>query len=89
MNQDIFLTLIEFVASVLIEGIILTMVFQWLANKQNEKQQQNIAQEMNNIEKQNKFIFEQLQNEIRGIKTDIMNQVKESSKNTNKGANPK
>jgi hypothetical protein len=65
------------------------MVFQWLANKQNEKQQQNIAQEMNNIEKQNKFIFEQLQNEIRGIKTDIMNQVKESSKNTNKGANPK
>jgi len=77
MNENILLTIVEFIASVLIEGIILTMVFQWLANKQNEKQQQNIAQEMNNIEKQNKFIYEQLQQEIRATKTDLLNQLKE------------
>jgi hypothetical protein len=37
---------------------------------------------MNNIEKQNKFIYSQLQREIQNAKNDIMNQIKESS---NKG----
>ena len=34
---------------------------------------------MNNIETQNKLIFEQLQQEIRQAKTELINQVKESS----------
>lgn len=86
MNQNIILTIAEFVASVLVEGVILAMVFQWIANKSQEKQQQNLKHEMDNIEKQNKFDFEQLQSEIRMCKAEIISQVKENDKNREKDA---
>ncbi len=40
--------------------------------------------EMNNIETQNKLIYEQLQQEIRLAKTEIISQIKESSKGGSK-----
>ena len=78
MNENVILTIIEFGASLIVEGIILSMIFNWISNKETEKQQQNLQKEMTNIEEQNKFIFEQLQMEIRDAKHDIISQVKES-----------
>ena len=80
MDQNIILTIIEFGASILVEGVILSMLFTWIENRSVEKQQQHITQEMNNIEKQNKFIYEQLQKEVRDTKQDLISQIKESNK---------
>jgi adenine-specific DNA methylase len=87
MNQNITLTIIEFIASVLVEGIILSMIFNWIANKETEKQEQRLQQEMNNIETQNKFIYQQLQDEIRNAKREIISQIKESVTTSRKGGN--
>lgn len=85
MNQNIILTIIEFGASLIVEGIILSMVFNWIANKETEQQQKNLQNEMNNIEVQNKFIYEQLQKEIQAAKTEVISQIKESA--SRKGGN--
>lgn len=87
MNQNIILTIVEFGASLIVEGVILSMVFNWIANNQNNKQQQNLQKEMNNIETQNKFIYEQLQNEIRDAKREMISQIKESAAASKKGGN--
>jgi adenine-specific DNA methylase len=79
MNENIILTIVEFGASLIVEGIILSMVFNWISNKETEKQQQNMQKEMSNIEIQNKFIYEQLQDEIRLAKRELISQIKESS----------
>ena len=79
MNQNIVLTIIEFGASLIVEGVILSMVFNWIANNQNNKQQQNLQKEMNNIESQNKFIYEQLKNEMQEMNREIISQIKESA----------
>ena len=63
MSENIILTVIELATSLIVEGIILSMIFNWIASK----------------ETQNKLIFEQLQQEIRQAKTELINQVKESS----------
>jgi uncharacterized membrane-anchored protein YhcB (DUF1043 family) len=78
MSENIILTIIEFISSLIVEGIILSMIFNWISNKETEKQQQNLQKELAKIEDQNKLIFEQLQTEIREIKHDIIEQVKES-----------
>ena len=78
MNQNVVLTIIEFGASLIVEGIILSMIFNWIANKETQKSQQNLKEEMNNIETQNKMIYEQLQGEIRMAKTELISQIKES-----------
>ena len=78
MNQTIMLTVIEFVASLILEGVILSFIFQHIANKNTNKQEQNLQLELNNIEKQNKFDFEQLQTEVRNSRNDIISQIKES-----------
>lgn len=80
MSENLTLMIIEVSISLIVEGIILTMVFDWISNKNNEKQQQNLQQEMNNIEKQNKFEYEQLQLQITNSKQEIISQIKESSK---------
>lgn len=79
MNQNIILTIIEFIASLLIEGVILAMIFNAISNKTQSKQQEFIAQELNNIEKQNKFNTEQTQHELRYMKQEIISQIKESN----------
>ena len=86
MNQNIILTIIEFGASLIVEGIILSMVFNWISNKETVKQKDNLQREMTNIEIQNKFIYEQLQQEIRDSKSDIISQIKESAA-SKKGGN--
>jgi adenine-specific DNA methylase len=87
MSENIILTIIELFISLIIEGIILSMVFNWIANNQNNKQQQNLQKEMNNIETQNKFIYEQLQNEIHETRRQIISQIKESATTSKKGGN--
>jgi uncharacterized membrane-anchored protein YhcB (DUF1043 family) len=82
MNQQLLLTVVEITISLIIEGVILSMIFNWIANKETTKQEQNLQQEMNNIETQNKLIYEQLQDEIRLAKTELISQIKESA---NKG----
>ena len=79
MNDQIILTIIEICISLIVEGIILSMVFNWISNKETEQQQKNLKDEMNNIETQNKLIFEQLQQEIRLAKTEMISQIKEST----------
>ena len=79
MNENILLTIVEFIASLIVEGIILSMVFNWIANKSSEKQQKSLQKEMSNIEIQNKFIYEQLQSEIKQAKMELISQVKESA----------
>lgn len=80
MNQNIILSIIEFVASTIVEGVILAGVFNWIGDKNQQKQQEMLAQEMNNIEKQNKFDYEQFQKAIQIAKTEIISQIKESAK---------
>jgi adenine-specific DNA methylase len=79
MNENIVLTIVEFISSLIVEGIILSMVFNWIANKETNKQQKSLQKEMSNIEIQNKFIYEQLQQEIKQAKTELISQVKESA----------
>lgn len=80
MNQNIILSIIEFVASTIVEGVILAGVFNWIGEKNQKKQQEMLTQEMNNIETQNKFDYEQFQKAIQTAKTEIISQVKESAK---------
>jgi hypothetical protein len=80
MSENIILTVIELATSLIIEGIILSMIFNWIANKETKKQEDNLKSEMNNIETQNKLIFEQLQQEVRQAKTELISQIKESAK---------
>ena len=80
MSENIILTIIELFISLIIEGIILSMVFNWIANNQNNKQQQNLQKEMNNIETQNKFIYEQLKKDLTDAKSEIISQIKESER---------
>ena len=80
MNEAIYISIIETGIALIVEGIILAMVFNWIANKETEQQQKNLQSEMDNIETQNKFIFEQLQKEIYNSKTELISQVKESTK---------
>jgi len=85
MNQNIILTIVEFGASLIVEGIILSMVFNYISNKETEKQQKILQQEMNNIEVQNKFIYEQLKDEMKEMKRELISQIKESTSSLKKG----
>lgn len=76
--DQVTLTVIELTVSLIVEGVILTMIFNWISDKAIEKQQENLQNEMQNLEKQNKFDFEQLQNEIRTAAAECISQVKES-----------
>lgn len=79
MENNILLTIIEFVMSIIVEGIILAGIFSHISNRIQQKDQAFLQNEMANIEVQNKFIFEQLQKEIRESKHEIINQIKESA----------
>lgn len=87
MNENIILTIIEFIASLIVEGIILSMVFNFISTKETDKQQKSLQKEMSNIEIQNKFIYEQLQTEIREAKNEVISQIKESAAASKKGGN--
>jgi hypothetical protein len=78
MNEQILLMIIEVVIGIIVEGVILSMVFAFISNQSSEKGNRHLKQEMNNIETQNKFIYEQLMNQIESAKTEIISQTKES-----------
>ena len=80
MNEALYISIIESGIALIVEGIILTMIFNWIANKETAEQEKNLKSEMNNIETQNKFIYEQLQKEIYQAKTELISQIKESTK---------
>lgn len=78
INQDILLTVIEVVIGIVVEGVILSMIFAYIANQSSEKQNSALKGEMNNLEQQNKFQFEQTLKAIQEAKTEIISQIKES-----------
>lgn len=78
MNQQILLAVIEIGISLIVEGIILSMVFAYISNQTSEKQNKALKNEMSNIEIQNKFIYDQLNRKIENIKGEIISQIKES-----------
>ena len=80
MSETLYISIIETGIALIVEGIILAMVFNWIANKETAKQEANLKSELNNIETQNKFIYEQLQKEVYNSKTELISQVKESAK---------
>ena len=73
--NNIMLTIIDIFISLVIESIILSGVFMFISDKTSGRQQQFLQNEMNNIEKQNKFDFEQLQDEIRLVKSELLNEI--------------
>ena len=79
MNDNIILTVIEFVASTVVEGLILSGVFSWISSRSQSQQQEMLAQELNNIEKQNKFDYQEINKSLHIAKTEIINQIKEST----------
>jgi hypothetical protein len=87
MNEQILLTVIELVASILIEGVILSMVFAYISNQSSEKQNKHLKEEMNNIETQNKFQYEQMLKVVENAKTEVISQIKESAYNSKGGNN--
>ena len=78
MDKNTVLTIIELFISIVVEGFILAAVFQWIQSKTQAKNEQQLKEEMQNLEKQNKFDFEQLQAEIRTTKTEIISEIKEA-----------
>jgi adenine-specific DNA methylase len=83
--KEITFSLIEIFISLIVETIILGGLFTWISNKTSQNMQQKLTDEMNNIETQNKFIYQQLKEEMRMNRKDIISQVKESAQQ--KGGN--
>jgi type II secretory pathway component PulJ len=77
MSQDIIFSLIEIGISIVFESIILGLIFQQLSNRAVSDTKTALEEEMKKIEDQNKFDFQQLQQEIRLSKTEILSEIKE------------
>lgn len=83
MNQTT-MTLIEIAISLIVEGIILGLIFQFIASKETEKQEQNLKTEMQNLEKQVKNDFQMITVDMQNVRNDILSQIKESNKEVKK-----
>lgn len=83
MNQ-VTLSIIQIFISLVFESVILAGVFSFLSNKANEKQEQNLKQELFKVEHQNTFIYQELEKAISQGKTEIISQIKESIKSGNR-----
>lgn len=77
MSEAVVLTIVEFVAGLILEGVILGFIFQLIANREQEQQQANLKDELNNIEIQNRANQEMLLKTIYNTKTEIISQIKE------------
>lgn len=77
--KEITFSLIEIFISLVVETIILGGLFTWISNKTSQQMQQKITDEMNNIETQNKFIYQQLKMDMKANRDDILSQIKESA----------
>jgi uncharacterized membrane-anchored protein YhcB (DUF1043 family) len=80
MTRDIIFSLVEIGIGIIFESIILGLIFQQLSNRAVTDTKNALQTEMQKIEEQNKFDFEQLQNEIRLAKTEMINEIKEVMK---------
>lgn len=80
MTRDIIFSLVEIGIGIIFESIILGLIFQQLSNRAVTDTKTALQTEMQKIEDQNKFDFEQLQNEIRLAKTEIISELKEVMK---------
>lgn len=78
--KDIVFSLTEIFVSLIVETIILGGMFTWISNKSNQTMQQKITDEMNNIEAQNKLIYQELKQQMTDNKNDVISQIKESAK---------
>lgn len=88
MSETIVTMVIEMFVSILVEGVILSLIFGFISNQASEKSNKHLKEEMNNIETQNKFIYEQLHKELGQAKTEIISQIKEANY-TQKGGDSK
>lgn len=77
MSENVVLSIIEIFIGLVVEGVILSMVFNYISNKSSEKQNQHLKSEMSNIETQNKFTYEQIIKSIENAKTEIISEIKE------------
>jgi low affinity Fe/Cu permease len=77
---NITLTILEISIGVFVETIILGFVFQMIQAKSDDSMEKAIEEEMNNIETQNKFIYEQLQKEILRVEQSIMSALQQDSR---------
>lgn len=79
MNQNIILTIVEFVASLIVEGVVLGFIFQFISNRSQEEQRKNLQEELKSIEQQNRFNHYQTVGEVKSARDDILSQIKETA----------
>lgn len=79
MNQNIILTIVEFIASLIVEGVVLGFIFQLISNRSQEEQRKNLQDELNNIEAQNKFNASQILTGIKDARDDVLAEIKETT----------
>jgi ABC-type transport system involved in cytochrome bd biosynthesis fused ATPase/permease subunit len=83
--NPITLTLIEITIGMkLLKVFILAMIFNWIAQNQQDKQQKNLQQEMQNLEKQIKDDYVAMMDAVYQSKTELISQIKESNKDGGK-----
>ena len=80
MDKTIVMSIVEFIAGLILEGVILGVIFQQISNRDQDKQEKKLQEEMNNIEIQNRNNTELLQDDIHYLKIDLISQIKESKK---------
>lgn len=78
MDQNVILTIAEFAASLILEGVILGIIFQMISNKASEKDRQHLQTEMNTIERQNRHNVDLIMQELRTVKSELISQIKET-----------
>lgn len=79
MSEPIYLSIIEMFISIIIEGVLLSMIFAYISNQSSEKQNGHLKQEMNNIETQTNFQYEQVLKQVESSKAEIISQIKEAN----------
>jgi len=79
VSEQIYISIIEIFIGIVIEGVLLSMIFAFIANQTSEKQNGILKGEMANIEAQNKFIYDQIMNKLENAKTETISQIKEAN----------
>lgn len=80
MNNQITMSVIEIFISLIVETVILGGVFTWITNKASAKMEQELKDEMNNIENQNKMIYQEIEKMIMQSRDDVISEIKEVMK---------
>ena len=78
MDKDVLHSIVEFILNLVIEGVLVGFIFLWISNKSQDKSHQNLKDEMNTIETQNRHNTEQIIQELKEIKSELISQIKET-----------